>query len=57
MGLQECTDWCERGLKSSDSDLAKYKQQAFTTKQWKEASCHHSWVWPLETGEGFCREM
>lgn len=30
MRLQKCTDWCGRGLKLSDSDLAKYKQQALT---------------------------
>lgn len=57
MRFQKCTDWCGRGLKLSDSDLAKYKQQAFTIKQQEEASCHHSRVWQLETGEGFCREM
>lgn len=55
MRLHKCTDWCGRGLKLFDSDLAKYKQQALTITQWKEASCHHSRVWQLETGEGFCR--
>ena len=57
MRLQKCTDRCGRGLKLSDSDLAKYKQQALTITQWKEASCHHSRVWPLETGEDFCCQM
>lgn len=57
MRLQKFKDSSGRGLKLSDSDLAKYEQQTFTIKQQKEASCHHSRVWQLETGEGFCREM
>lgn len=57
MRLQKFKDSSGRGLKLSDSDLAKYEEQTFTIKQQKEASCHHSRVWQLETGEGFCREM